>query len=47
VAFPLLLMVDTRLAWAALAGAIVMIVRNQLRAARTTARRRLDHDASI
>ena len=47
VAFPLLLMLDARLAWMALAGAIVLLVRKRLDEARTVTRRRFDNDASI
>jgi hypothetical protein len=47
VLFPLLLMVNTPLAWTALAAAIVMLVSKRLGAARQTPRPRVEHDASI
>ena len=46
-AFPILLLVDTRLAWVALAGAIGLLVHKRLSGARRIARQSVDHDASI
>jgi hypothetical protein len=49
VAFPLLLLVVPRLAWIALAVAIVMLVNKRMSTARTVTRRRVDadYDASV
>jgi hypothetical protein len=43
-AFPLLLMFDTRLAFAALAGAIWLLVSKRVNTVRGVARRRVDSD---
>jgi hypothetical protein len=49
VAFPLLLLVAPRLAWIALAAAIVMLVTKRTSTARSVSRRRADadYDASV
>ena len=47
VLFPFLLLVDTRLAWVAMAAAIALICRKQLAAPRRPVRRSIDDDASI
>jgi hypothetical protein len=47
VLFPLLLMVNTPLAWMALAAAIVMLVSKRFGAARQTTGTHVEHDASI
>jgi hypothetical protein len=47
VLFPILLMVDTRLAWAAMATAIALICGKRFSAPRRAAHRRIGDDASF
>ena len=46
-AFPVLMLFDTRFAWAALIAAIVMSVHKRMGDARRVARERIEHDASV
>ena len=47
VLFPFLLMVDTRVAWVAMAAAIAVICGKRFSAPRRPVPRSIDHDASI